>query len=207
MPTEIVTGWLLAGGEGRRMGGLDKGLQPYQGQPLARWVLAALRPQVKVLHINANRNLVQYRSLLDQVCQPAHDGEVWPDDIDLSGSLGPLAGLLTGLRHCSTPWLLSAACDIPRVSPQLVVNLLKAAETHHADVAVPCTVDPDGTERHHWVSALINQRCQTSLESAMRQGERRVGNWVKSCHWISVSFGDPAAFMNINTLETLHGQA
>ena len=121
--------------------------------------------------------------------------------------LGPLAGLLTGLRHCDTPWLLSASCDSPHLSPQLVERLVQAATDQQAEVAVPTTCDPDGTVRHHWVCALIHQHCRASLESALQQGERRVGQWIKSCRWISVSFDDPAAFMNINTLETLHGQA
>ncbi len=202
-----VTGWILAGGEGRRMGGLDKGLQPYQGQLLVQWVLDSLRGQLKVVHINANRHPDQYRSLLDQTQGPHGDGQVWPDDTDLRGALGPLAGLLTGLRHCDTPWLLSASCDSPHLSPQLVERLVQAATDQKAEVAVPTTVDPDGTVRHHWVCALIHQHCRASLESAIQQGERRVGQWIKSCRWISVSFGDPAAFMNINTLETLHGQA
>lgn len=202
-----VTGWILAGGEGRRMGGLDKGLQTYQGQPLVRWVLNALNPQLQVVHINANRNPDQYRDLLMQTQGPHRDGQVWPDDEGLRGALGPLAGLLTGLRHSRTPWLLSASCDSPQLSPQLVERLVQAATDQQAEVAVPTTCDPDGTVRHHWVCALIHQHCRASLESALQQGERRVGQWIKSCRWISVSFDDPAAFMNINTLETLHGQA
>jgi molybdopterin-guanine dinucleotide biosynthesis protein A len=199
---EAITGWVLCGGEGRRMGGANKGLQPYRGQPLARWVLNALSSQLGALHINANRQLDSYAAMLSQVPGGA---QVWPDDPDINGSLGPLAGILTGLRHAHTPWLMVAACDTPALPADLVHRLHANALAHHADIAVPVTRDACGDTRHHWTCALIHTRCLASLEAAIPPGERRVGKWVQSCAWIGVSFDDPAAFININTPETLHG--
>lgn len=186
------------------MGGLNKGLQIYRGQALASSVLTILSPQVATLHINANRDQEAYAALLGQV--PGGQ-QVWPDDADLQGSLGPLAGILTGLRHAetATPWLLVAACDTPQLPLNLVERLHEQATAHHADIAVPVTTDANGETRHHWTCALIHTRCRASLEAAIPSGERRVGKWVQSCAWIGVSFDEPAAFININTPETLHG--
>lgn len=186
------------------MGGVNKGLQTYRGQPLASWVIQALAPQTSALHINANRDLDRYAALLQ-----AHgcNGQVWPDAADVNASLGPLAGLLTGLRHVATPWLMAAACDTPALPDTLVQRLHQQAALHQADIAVPVTRDSDGETRHHWTCALVHTRTRASLETALAQGERRVGQWIKSNAWIGVSFDDPAAFININTPETLRGQA
>jgi molybdopterin-guanine dinucleotide biosynthesis protein A len=198
-----VTGWVLAGGEGRRMGGANKGLQIYRGQPLAHWVIHALTHQTGSVHVNANRELDHYAALLQGL---PDGGQVWPDDLDVSASLGPLAGILTGLRHVDTPWLMVAACDTPLLPDQMVERLHRHAMSANADIAVPVTVDASGEQRHHWTCALIHVRCLASLEAAIPPGERRVGKWVQSCAWIGVSFDEPAAFININTTETLHGQ-
>lgn len=208
MPHADVTGWILAGGEGRRMGGVNKGLQTYRGHPLVTWVVQALQAQTGELHVNANRDQAAYAALLSAQRQStSHGGQVWPDDSDIADSLGPLAGILTGLRHATTPWLMAAACDTPALPADLVEQLRQHATGHQADIAVPITLDENGETRHHWTCALIHTRTCASLETALAQGERRVGQWVKTQPWIGVSFRDPAAFMNINTLETLHGQA
>ncbi|RZK99989.1 MAG: molybdenum cofactor guanylyltransferase [Rubrivivax sp.] len=204
MPRSDVTGWILAGGEGRRMGGANKGLQVYRGQALVLWVIQSLAPQTNALHINAKREQAAYAQLLGG---PSARDRVWPDDADISRSLGPLAGILTGLRHITTPWLVTAACDTPALPAELVERLHQHAADHGADIAVPVTHDAPGETRHHWTCALIHTRTRASLETALVQGERRVGQWIKTCPWIGVSFDDPAAFININTPEALRGQA
>ncbi|MDE2401730.1 MAG: molybdenum cofactor guanylyltransferase [Burkholderiales bacterium] len=186
------------------MGGVDKGLQPYQGRPLADWVLDALSKQLCAVNLNANRHLPQYADLLRGV-QPM--AEVWPDDPDIAGSLGPLAGILTGLRRSRTPWLMVASCDAPHIPKDLVERLHQSAVAQGADIAVPVTTTPQGDTHHHWVCALIHTRCKPSLEAALSSGERRVGRWIQSCAWVGVSFAAPADFTNINTLEALHEQA
>lgn len=203
MPPSEVTGWILAGGEGRRMGRANKGLQPYQGQALANWVIHALLAQVGTLHINANLDLDGYAELLEKTASDS--SQVWPDSPDINASLGPLAGILTGLRLLTTPWMMVAACDTPALPSTLVHQLHQQALAHQADIAVPVTQDANGETRHHWTCALIHTRTRASLEAALAQGERRVGQWIKSNAWIGVSFDDPAAFININTPETLHG--
>src|SRR3990167_8794866 len=97
-----ITGLILAGGRGSRMGGVDKGLQNHLGMPLAMHALLRLGPQVGHLMVNANRNLGAY---------DAFGVPVWPDA--LPDYPGPLAGFLAGLEHCETPYLVTVPCDTP----------------------------------------------------------------------------------------------
>ena len=108
-----VTGVILAGGRGRRMGMVDKGLQLLKGKPMVEHVINRLRPQVSTLMINANRNTEAYATF---------GYPVYADDpMDFSG---PLAGFLTGLRHCKTLYLVTAPCDAPFLSRHLVEDLI-----------------------------------------------------------------------------------
>src|SRR4030095_14202184 len=95
-----ITGLVLAGGRGSRMGGVDKGLQAHLGMPLAMHALLRLSPQVGGVMINANRNLAAYESM---------GAPVWPDT--LSDYPGPLAGFLTGLERCETPYFATVPRD------------------------------------------------------------------------------------------------
>lgn len=202
---EGITGWLLAGGEGRRMQGQDKGLVPYNGRPLAAWVLDCLRPQCTTVHIGANRNLPDYKALL--YLADSGDQTVWPDDANLPPQGGPLAGILTALRHAKTEWLLVAPCDAPHLPEDLAKRLLAHAKQTNADIVIPCTQKSDEEPRYHWVCGLIHTRVCPDTEALFAQGERKVGNWVRSQRWSSVSFDDLNAFANMNTLETLRGRA
>lgn len=179
------------------MGGVNKGLQPWQGQPLVWHVARRLAPQVRTLTLNANRDI------------EAHEALGWPcrpDDADLPSNQGPIVGLLTGLRHAQAPWLQLAPCDSPRLPDDLVERLREAATAADADIAVPVTPDADAHgPRHHWSTALVRSRRVSDLHAALQSGERRMRGWMTQQRWIGVSFADPAAFLNINTLETLHG--
>lgn len=216
-----VTAWVLAGGEGRRMGGLDKGLQTWRAQPLAQWVMGALRAQVQGMGVSANRNLPCYERLLSDTClhwttaspgkQPdAGNLGTHPDDPDLPARSGPLAGILTGLRRCPTDWLQLAACDTPALPGDLVERLLAAARAANADVAVPCTEEagPHGLleTRPHWTCALLHKRVTPDLAAAFVKGDRKVGQWIKAQRWVAVSFAAASDFENMNTLETLDGR-
>lgn len=123
-----VTGLILAGGRGSRMGSVDKGLQPFRGVPLVLHVLQRITPQVAHVMINANRNLPAYRTLCDTVV---------PDQID--GFPGPLAGLQVGLSHCRTRYLVSVPCDAPFLPADLVVRLADGLRENDVDVAVAVT--------------------------------------------------------------------
>jgi molybdopterin-guanine dinucleotide biosynthesis protein A len=195
----LIAAWVLCGGEGRRMGGQDKGLLTWRERPLAWHVATALAPQVTHLDLNANRHLDQYR----QWSWP-----VIPDDPDLPLLSGPLIGILTGLRHGQTPWLQLAPCDGPTLPLDLVVRLHQATQASDIEIAVPQTIDAHtGETRHHWTTALIARHLRPSLEDAVLGGERRVHRWMTQQRWIGVCFEAAADFANINTPETLHGHS
>ncbi len=179
------------------MGGQDKGLLTWQGQPMALQVAQRLSPQLSRLSLNANRHQTDYA---------AWGWPVHADDPDLPASAGPLIGILTGLRRTPLPWLQCAPCDSPCLPADLVARLLGAAITAKADIAVPVTTDAsDGQPRHHWTTVLVHRRARASLEAAVASGERRVRDWVAMNVWTGVSFGASADFVNFNTPEAFHG--
>lgn len=187
-PPEIE-GWLLSGGQGRRMGGRDKGLVCWQGEALVHHVARRLRPQVTHLAINANRHLADYE---------AFGHPVIPDDADLPVDSGPLVGMLTGWRHTRSPWLQFLPCDYPEVPTDLVARLHQEALRTHAQVAVPVT-HWKGEWRHHWACALVHRDLHPSLHTLLHQGERRVRVWLTTHTWCSVCFEPAEAFQNVNT--------
>jgi len=125
---EDITGLVLAGGRGSRMGGVDKGLQNHNGVPLALHALLRLQPQVGETMINANRNLGAYESM---------GVPVWPDA--QSDFPGPLAGVLVGLERCETPYLVTVPCDTPNFPLDLVERLARALDAEGADLAMAAT--------------------------------------------------------------------
>ncbi len=196
------------------MGGVDKGLQTWRHQPLARWVVEVLLPQVHGVGISANRNLQDHEQLLRDACQAVSSlGNlgVRPDDADLPARSGPLAGILTGLRHSPTDWLQFAACDTPRLPPNLVAQLASAVQATGADIAVPCTEEVNASgnleTRPHWTCAPSPKGVTPELVAAFVKGDRKVGQWIQSQRWVAVSFAPASDFENMNTLETLDGRA
>ncbi len=183
-----ITGVILAGGAGRRMGGIDKGLQELDGQPLVQRVLVRLAPQVDSVLISANRNLERYAGFGCPVL-----GDTIP------GYAGPLAGLQAALSRAATPLLVSAPCDSPFLPTDLVARLRAALEANHADLAVVRAGD-----RVHRAFCLLRRELLPGLDRFLAGGERKVGLWHASLHLVEVSFDDEAdAFDNINTLNDL----
>jgi molybdenum cofactor guanylyltransferase len=185
----LTEGWVLSGGQGSRMGGLDKGLILWQGVPLAWQVASRLEPQVGQLQINANRHQSQYAAWPWRVC---------PDDADLPQAFGPLAGMLTGLRHTRSAWLLTVPCDTPLIPADLAMRMLAQAQVAGADIAVPVTRHADEAPRHHWTCALIRRQLLPTLEAAVARGEARVRDWITHQRWTGVSFPAADAFQNFN---------
>jgi molybdopterin-guanine dinucleotide biosynthesis protein A len=188
---EQITGLVLAGGRGSRMGGLDKGLQIHQGVPLALHALRRLQPQVGRVMINANRHLAAYEAL---------GVPVWPDT--LPGFAGPLAGLLAGLEHCHTPWLLSVPCDAPNFPPDLALRLAAALAAAAADIAIAATREGSSL-RVQPVFCLLKRELRDSLAASLQAGERRFSGWVRRHAFVEVPFEDAGAFFNANTLAEL----
>ncbi len=188
---EDITGLILAGGRGSRMGGADKGLQVLNGMPLALHALWRLQPQVGEVMINANRNLAAYESL---------GAPVWPDA--LADYAGPLAGFLCGLEHCTTPWLLSVPCDSPNFPLDLAQRLGQAVCEKDADIAIACT-DEAGVLQRQPVFCLMKASLLESLVRYTQGGGRKIDAWVRQHAHADVVFEDSAAFFNANTLEDL----
>ncbi|MCS0591764.1 gephyrin-like molybdotransferase Glp [Massilia norwichensis] len=191
MQIESISGLLLAGGRGTRMGSVDKGLQPFGGSTMAAHVLERLRPQVANVAINANQNLDAYG---------AFGVPVWPDDTP--GFAGPLAGLETGLRRCTTPYLLTVPCDSPFLPADLAARLLAGLQAADADLALAVT-EENGLRQPHPVFCLVKADKAEILSSYLAAGGRRMDGWYPQIKVAEVLFEDAAAFRNINTRDEL----
>lgn len=187
-----VTGLILAGGEGRRMGGADKGLLELDGRALVCHVAERLRPQVGAIIVSANRNLNRYRAL---GFEPIADTVA-----DHSRSAGPLAGVLAGLERCSTDWLACVPCDSPAFPTNLVARLLAAAEAASAPAAFATTLAGP-----HPVFMLVRRECLASLREFVAGGGRRVREWQDGVGAVAALFPDESAFANLNTPQDLAG--
>ena len=184
---EHITGLVLAGGRGARMGHLDKGLQLFRGKPLAAHVIERLAGQTGALAINANRHQSDYATF---------NLPVWPDL--LPDFPGPLAGLHTGLTHCATDYLAAAPCDSPLLPLDLVAKLAAALAQEQADAAIAVT----GQQRHP-VFCLLRKTLLPSLTDYLQQDGRKMERWFAGIRTAEVHFDDEAAFSNINTLQEL----
>jgi len=183
-----VTGVILAGGRGSRMGGVDKGLQNHRGMPLAMHALMRLQPQVGAMLINANRNLGAYEAL---------GAPVYPDSTP--DFAGPLAGVLVGLEQCQTPWMVTVPCDTPAFPLDLVEHLARTADEQQADIAYAVTVEPDGREQAHPVFCLLRSDLMESLVAFMHGGGRKIDAWFAQHKAVGVRFPEAQAFFNANT--------
>ena len=186
-----VTGLILAGGQGKRMGHVDKGLQRFRGSTMITHVLRRLAPQVKKVAIIANQNTDAYS---------VFGAPVWPDD--LTGFEGPLAGLETGLRRCMTDYLVTVPCDSPFLPVDLVQRLCEALHANDADLAVAETIDA-GRVQPQPVFALMKAAVLPHLSDYLASGGRKMDGWYDSIKVVRVRFEDSDGFRNINTLSEL----
>ena len=183
-----VTGVVLAGGQGRRMGTVDKGLVTLDGQPMVRHVLERFAPQVDEILINANQHLDDYAAMGYRVI---------PDSI--GGFAGPLAGLQVGLSQAAHALVATVPCDSPFLPPDLVARLHAALAAHDADLAVARTFD-----QPHPVFALVRTRVLPHLTRFLESGGRKIDAWYATLATVEVAFDDEAdAFRNINTVDEL----
>lgn len=188
MKPPAVTGAILAGGAGQRLGGLDKGLQTWRGQALTGWVLERLAPQVDEVICIANRNLEAYRTL---------GLRVYPDLEP--GHQGPLMGMLSALRAASGEWVLCVGCDMPQLPADLALRLRAAA----AAAARPVAAVHDG-ERLQPLACLLHKDLAGPLSETLAGGQRAVWRWLASLNPATADYADqPSAFMNVNTPEAL----
>jgi molybdopterin-guanine dinucleotide biosynthesis protein A len=195
-----ITGLILAGGRGSRMGGVDKGLQNFNGIPLALHTLMRLGPQVESVMVNANRNLSAYESF---------GASVWPDaSADFAG---PLSGFLAGMERADTTYILTVPCDTPRLPLDLAERLAEALVREDADIAMAAAPETDAhgqTQlRTQPVFCLMKIELSESLVKFTHAGGRKIDAWTAQHKTVEVPFDapgdDPLAFANINTLSEL----
>ncbi len=182
-----LTGMILAGGQARRMGGQDKGLVSYRGRPLIAHVIERLEPQVHAVLINANRSHDRYAQFGHSVIADAEDGY-----------LGPLAGILAGLRAAQTEFLLCVPCDSPEISPDLAAKLaapIAEAETRIAVASCAGRLQP--------VFAMLHTGLSGALDDFLRRGGRKIDEFYGAQGFEEIPFENPGAFRNINTHEEL----
>jgi molybdopterin-guanine dinucleotide biosynthesis protein A len=178
-----ITGVILAGGRGTRMGGVDKGLKRLRGKPMVEWVIERFAPQVDEILINANQNLETYAALGYRVI---------PDDI--AGYAGPLAGLQRGLAEAAHPLVATAPCDSPFLPRELIARLRAALEKEGAELAVAKTGD-----QPHPVFCLCRREMLPGLTEFLSAGGRKIDAWYARLKTVEVLFDDqPRAFSNIN---------
>jgi len=187
-PKRGITGLVLAGGQGRRMGSADKGLVRLHGQPMVRHVLDRFAPQVDEILINANRNIAEYEVLGHPVIRDQFDGFA-----------GPLAGFHAGLEHAEHSLLATVPCDSPFLPLDLVARLFEGLEAQRADLAVARTHD-----QPHPVFALLRRDVLPHLKHFLASGGRKIDAWYATLKTAEVAFDDETeAFRNINTIAEL----
>jgi molybdopterin-guanine dinucleotide biosynthesis protein A len=183
-----VSGIVLAGGQGRRMGGVDKGLQLFRGKPMVAHVIERLSPQVDELLVNANRNPVEYARFGHRVIAD-----------EIPGFAGPLAGFERGLAHATGALVVTVPCDSPFLPVDLVARLRRELEAADAQLAVARTGD-----QSHPVFCLMRRDVLPSLQQFLGSGQRKIDRWYEALRVAEVAFDDEAdAFLNINTLAEL----
>ena len=182
----ILTGIILAGGQGRRMGGQDKGLVQLDGRPLYQHVLERLRPQVDIVMINANRNIDRYQLSGCRVVQDVF--EDYP---------GPLAGIYSGLREIEGEWAVFSACDTPAIPLNFVERLMQQRGDAPA-------VWVRSQTRDHPTLALIHRDLGTPLGEYLQAGERRLMQFLRDQGGHAVLLDDDESlFLNVNTPDDL----
>jgi molybdenum cofactor guanylyltransferase len=184
----MITGVILAGGQGRRMGGVDKGLRELRGKAMVAWVLERFSLQVNEVIINANQNLDVYARFGHRVV---------PDEI--GGFAGPLAGLQRGLSEAAHPLVATAPCDTPFLPVDLVARLHAALQEKSAQLAVARTGD-----QPHPVFCVCRRDVLQHLTQFLQNGGRKIDAWYSTLNVVEVPFDDQLdAFSNINTVDEL----
>ncbi len=190
--TSNVTGLILAGGKGSRMGGVDKGLQAFRGKRLVDHVYERFAPQVGGVIINANQNHEEYKTFGVRVVSDALKEKA-------GGYAGPLAGLHAGLSVSKRPFLASVPCDSPFLPADLIERLYQRIDETGAELAVAKTGD-----QPHPVFSLMRRGVLDHLADFLKGGGRKIDAWYATLNVVEVGFDDEAeAFSNFNTLEEL----
>lgn len=187
-----ITGVILAGGMGRRMNGVDKGLVLLNGREMICYIIDVLKPNVSEVVVNANRNLDAYEKF---------GASVVADSIE--GYQGPLAGLEAGMSQAKTPWVFTCPCDSPIQSSSLLPYMWQQIKNTDANIGLAY----DG-ERTHPVFSLVQTNLLESLRAYLGAGDRKIDRWFEQHKLLTIDCSDYAtSFVNINTEDELQSAA
>ena len=172
-----LTAIILAGGHGSRMGGLDKGLVPFNNNPLISYAINAVNAHVSEIIISANRSISQYEQFGYKVIKD-----------EMVGGLGPLAGIYTGLLNCKTEYLISIPCDTPFLPGNLVTNLINSVNEKNCNGAIPYTKLNSGKKLFHPTVMLLRTELKKSLANYLNNGGRKIKIWTDAENFSEVLF-------------------
>ena len=187
-----LTAIILAGGHGSRMGGLDKGLVPFDNNPLISYAINAVNPHVSEIIISANRSISQYEQFGYKVLKD-----------EMVGGLGPLAGIYTGLLNCKTEYLISIPCDTPFLPANLATKLINSVHENNCNGAIPYTKLNSGKKLFHPTVMLLRTELKKSLANYLNNGGRKIKIWTDAENFCEVLFHNEKHFENLNTLDDL----
>ena len=175
---------ILAGGEGKRVGGQDKGLIKLKNKTLIQHVIHAIEPQVDEIIISANRHITTYQQYGYKVIADAS-----------KQYQGPLAGIAAALPLCLHDWVLVTPCDMPFLPVNIIEKLSSYITNSHLCIA---KVD----DRLQLVF-LLNKRLLPSIIQALKNDQRRLIQWVETQNPAIHSFSESHCFKNVNESKDL----
>ena len=190
-----LTAIILAGGQGSRMGGLDKGLVPFDNNPLVSYAINAVVTHVNEVIISANRSVSQYEKFGYKVIKD-----------EITGGLGPLAGIYSGLLNCKTEYLISIPCDTPFLPDNLTANLMNSVYETNCNGAIPYTKSPKEKKLFHPTVMLLRTELKKSLADYLNNGGRKIKLWTDAEGFREVFFDNEKHFENFNTLDDLKNE-
>ena len=183
-----VAAVILAGGKGRRVGGEDKGLVQFNGEPLIAHVIDIIAPQVESLVISANRNIEQYESFSYPVTRDRQEG-----------FFGPMAGIDAALSATDKPYLLCVPCDTPLLPVDLLNSLYTALQASDAPMAIATDA-----QRKHPVINLMKRTVHGDVQDRLESGELKLMKWIEATGYASVDFSEqPHLLSNLNSPEDI----
>lgn len=192
MDRQLITGVILCGGRGTRVGGRDKPLIDWQGRPLIEYVCKQLQPQVGQILISANRNQTRYAKYVDPTQVVA----------DPSGSIqSPLVGVLSAMQRCATPWLLICTGDVPNLPVNLAEQL---SEARAREPDPPTLLVAHDSNRQQHLHFLMHRQHETALATYLDRGNRSAGQWLAEQRATVVYLNPSFSFINVNQPADFH---
>jgi molybdopterin-guanine dinucleotide biosynthesis protein A len=183
---ETLSGAILAGGQGRRMGYVNKGLVSHQGRYLFEYAVNNLRPHVSDLVIVTNTDAERYQAL---GYEAIHDEQF--------RGQGPLAGFLAALVHARTPYVAFAPCDQGPLPEDVYPLLFGAAR----ESVVHAAILSDGENRYP-TCAVLGVELAAALRTSLKAGQRRLMDWCEENSVESVCYPG-FEYRNFNTPQDL----